>query len=50
MTKTELLLLLITVAEFMQLSVGIARMFIAEGYLNEDEENGGDEDEDDEYK
>ena len=46
MTKTELLLLLITVAEFMQLSVGIAKMFIAEGYLNEEEED----DEDDEYK
>ena len=45
MTKTELLLLLITVAEFMQLSVGIARMFIAEGYLNEDDDDGGDEDE-----
>ena len=47
MTKTELLLLLIAVAEFMQLSVGIAKMFIAEGYLNEEEE---DDDEDDEYK
>ena len=49
MTKTELLLLLITVAEFMQLSVGIAKMFIAEGYLNE-EEDGGEDDENDEYK
>ena len=48
MTKTELLLLLITVAEFMQLSVGIAKMFIAEGYLNEEEEeDGGEDDEDD---
>lgn len=49
MTKTELLLLLITVAEFMQLSVGIAKMFIAEGYLNEDEEGGGEDDDDDEH-
>lgn len=46
MTKTELLLLLITVAEFMQLSVGIAKMFIAEGYLNEEDDE---DDEDDEH-
>ena len=47
MTKTELLLLLIAVAEFMQISIEIARMFIREGYLEEEEEE---DDEDDEYK
>lgn len=46
MTKVELLLLLITVAEFMQLSVEIAKLFIMSGYEYDNEEDGGDEDDD----
>lgn len=49
MTKIELLLLLITVAEFMQLSVEIAKLFYMSGYEydneEEGEENGEDNDE-----
>ena len=39
MTKIELLLLLITVAEFMQLSVEIAKLFIMSGYEYDNEED-----------
>lgn len=48
MTKIELLLLLITVAEFMQLSVEIAKLFIMSGYEydnEEDDDDGKDNDE-----
>lgn len=49
MAKAEFLLLLITVAEFMKISIEIAKLFIMSGY-EYDNEDGGDEDEDDEYK
>lgn len=49
MEKTEFLLLLITVAEFMKISIEIAKLFIISGYEydneEEGEENGEDNDE-----
>lgn len=49
MTKIEFLLLLITVAEFMKISIEIAKLFIMSGYEYDNEEDD-EEDEDDEYK
>ena len=49
MTKIEFLLLLITVAEFMKISIEIAKLFIMSGYEydneEDDDENGEDNDE-----
>ena len=42
MTKIELLLLLITVAEFMQLSVEIAKLFYLSGFEYDNEEDDED--------
>ena len=49
MAKIEFLLLLITVAEFMKISIEIAKLFYMSGF-EYDNEDGGEEDEDDEYK
>jgi hypothetical protein len=46
MTKIEFLVLLITVAEFMKISIEIAKLFIMSGY-EYDNEDGGEDDEDD---
>ena len=40
MTKIEFLLLLITVAEFMKISIEIAKLFIMSGYEYDNEEEG----------
>ena len=45
MTKIEFLVLLITVAEFMKISIEIAKLFIMSGF-EYDNEDGGDEDDD----
>ena len=43
MTKGEFLLLMLVVSQFMQISIEIARMFIREGYLEEEEEDDEDD-------
>lgn len=47
MAKAEFLLLLITVAEFMKISIEIAKLFIMSGfeYDNEEDDDGKDNDE-----
>lgn len=45
MTKTEFLLMLLVISQFMMISIELAKMFFREGYI--DDEDGG---EDDEYK
>jgi hypothetical protein len=47
MTKIEFLLLLITVAEFMKISIEIAKLFYMSGYEydNEEDDDGKDNDE-----
>lgn len=47
MTKTEFLLMLLLVSQFMKISIELAKMFFREEYLDDE---GGDEDENDEYK
>lgn len=42
MTKIEFLVLLITVAEFMKISIEIAKLFIMSGYEYDNEEEGED--------
>lgn len=43
MTKTEFLLMLLVISQFMMISIELAKMFFREGYL--EDEDGGDEDE-----
>lgn len=42
MTKIEFLVLLITVAEFMKISIEIAKLFIMSGYEYDNEEDNED--------
>ena len=44
MTKTEFLLMLLVISQFMMISIELAKMFFREGYLDDE---GGDDDEDD---
>ena len=46
MAKAEFLLLLITVAEFMKISIEIAKLFIMSGYEYDNEEDDDERDED----
>ena len=47
MTKVEFLLMLLVISQFMMISIELAKMFFREGYLDDEDEDGGDEDEDD---